>query len=62
MERRYLSVKETAEYLGLSISTIYRLCFNGQLRSCVVRIGRSLRVDRRRLDECLEAKNEKTAI
>ena len=53
VERRWLSIAETAARLGLSVKGCYRLAATGRL-PCG-RIGRSLRVDWPALEEKLEA-------
>ncbi len=55
MEKRWLSPRECSLYLGLHEKTIYSLCGRGALPTA--RIGGSLRIDRKRLDELLEAKS-----
>jgi excisionase family DNA binding protein len=41
--RRLLRLREVAEYLGLSLDTVHRMCRDGRLP--YVRIGRRLRVE-----------------
>lgn len=52
LDKRYFSCREIAGYLGLSEKSIRRLIDRGELPS--VRIGRSVKVDKQRLDEKLE--------
>lgn len=53
MEKRFFSCREIAEYLGTCEKTVRRLCDRGKLP--FVRIGRSVKIDKGRLDELLEA-------
>jgi excisionase family DNA binding protein len=41
--RRLLRLREVAEYLGLSLDTVHRMCRDGRLP--YVKIGRRLRVE-----------------
>jgi excisionase family DNA binding protein len=50
--RRWLSIRETSEYVGLSVGCVYELCLAKKLPSC--RIGRNWRVDKLKLDEDLD--------
>lgn len=52
MQQRFFSCRDVAVFLGLSEKTIRRKVDRGELP--VVRIGRSVRVDKKRLDEQLE--------
>jgi len=53
IERRWLTVKETAAYLNMHPQSIYRDCYRGKLPfSRVPGIG--LRIDKRELDEQLK--------
>lgn len=54
MERRFYSCSEIAEYLGTCEKTVRRLCDRGEVPS--VRIGRSVRIDIKKLEEILEAR------
>jgi len=49
---RWISPRECATYLSLHPQTVYALIYQGKLP--VARIGRSLRVDKKKLDELLE--------
>jgi excisionase family DNA binding protein len=51
--RRWISVREAADYLGCHIQTCYRLLYLGQLPGA--RVGRSVRIDLKKLQEQLEA-------
>jgi len=51
-ERQVLTAGETAEYLRLSVATVYRLAQEGSIPA--VRVGRVWRFPRRLLDEWLE--------
>ena len=53
MSKRWISVRECAEYLGLHEQTISSLCNRGAIPS--VKLAGSRRIDVRRLDELLEA-------
>jgi excisionase family DNA binding protein len=56
----YLSPRETADLLGVSRQTVYRLCNRGVLPS--VRVGGQIRVPRRELTNTLiNPHNEETA-
>ena len=46
--RRFLDVKEAAEYLGLAISTLYTMV--SQRRVPFVKMGRRTKFDRKELD------------
>jgi len=50
--RRWITPKEAAEYLSLHPVSIYRLIAKGVIPS--VKIGHSVRVDLKALDELLE--------
>lgn len=60
MDKRFYSCREIAGYLGLSEKSIRRLIDRGELPS--VRIGRSVRVDMKKLDEILENKIEERGL
>ena len=51
--RRYISVRECAEYLSLHLQTVYSLIARGRIPA--VRVGRAVRVDLRKLEAELEA-------
>jgi excisionase family DNA binding protein len=51
--RRYISVRECAEFLSLHLKTVYSLIARGKIPA--VRVGRAVRVDLRRLEAQLEA-------
>jgi len=53
--KRYLNVKEAAEYLGLSRHTIYRMIKNAVI-PCTS-FGRIVRFDRQRLDKWVEERS-----
>jgi len=55
MERRWISIREAAQYLSLSEKTVYRLA-GSVLPS--VKIKGSLRIDKKRLDEELTSQIE----
>lgn len=50
--RRWISPKECSLYLGIHLKSTYRLIDQGEIPAS--RIGRSVRVDLRRLEELLE--------
>ena len=56
MERRWISPKECAEYLGLHLKSIYRLLDRGEIRAG--KIGRSIRIDLNALNEKLMQGND----
>jgi len=62
IERRWLTVVETAKYLGLHPETISSLCLRGALPSVLIRKpgkkSGSRRIDKKKLDQLLEAKTE----
>lgn len=52
--RPYLSVRQTAEYLGLSVTSTYEQLRSGVLRRVSSRVGRRILVNREALDELLK--------
>jgi excisionase family DNA binding protein len=61
MEKRLMDVKEAAEYLGMSESALYKKVWKRQV-PFAIKIGRTLRFDKVRMDEwiednCLKAEN-----
>lgn len=54
MERRWISVREASEHLSIHQITCRRLIDRGQIPA--VKIGRSVRVDMKKLDGILEAR------
>jgi excisionase family DNA binding protein len=54
--RRFVSLRECAEMLSLSVSGCRKLAARGVLP--LVHVGRLVRVDRRRLEESLERQIE----
>ena len=54
MEKRYLSIKELSEYLGVPKQTIYQ--WTSQHRIPFIKIGR-LRFDKERIDSWLKEKS-----
>ena len=56
--RRLVTLKEAAELLGLSVSSVRRLVWAGKLD--VVRITRRLQVDRRDLDRLVEQAKQRS--
>jgi len=57
-EKRWLSVTETAVYLGIHLQTAYDYFYRGLIPGA--RIGKTLRIDKKRLDEYLEKQTEKS--
>ncbi|MFC2169960.1 helix-turn-helix domain-containing protein [Acidobacteriota bacterium] len=53
MQRRWISVKECAEYLGLHLKSVYSLISRGEIPAA--RIGGSVRVDLKKLDSHMES-------
>lgn len=53
LQRRWITVREAAEYLGLSIKGTYDLTAAGKLPAA--RVGRLVRIDLRALQADLEA-------
>ncbi|KPK77297.1 MAG: hypothetical protein AMJ89_02650 [candidate division Zixibacteria bacterium SM23_73] len=54
MERRWISVKETASYLNLHLKTIYRLVSRGAIPFSKIP-GYEVRIDKTELDRYLES-------
>ena len=54
MERRWISCKDTASYLGLHLKTIYRLVSRGALPFSKID-GYGIRIDKVELDRFLES-------
>ena len=52
--KELLTVKETAEYLGVCSKTVYKLIKDGPI--FVLKVGKSLRVPKRRLIDLLGTK------
>jgi len=52
MEKKWISVRETSRYLGIHPITVRRLVDRGQIKA--VKIGGSIRIDLKRLDEQLQ--------
>jgi excisionase family DNA binding protein len=52
MEKRFMNIQQTSEYLGFSVQTIYG--WTSQRRIPFVKIGGRLRFDRRKLDQWIE--------
>ena len=53
MEKRLFNIKEAAEYLGISRGSLYKKYWEGQF-NFVVKIGRSLRFDKSKMDRFIE--------
>jgi len=56
-ERRWLSVRQAAEFLGLHPKTVYDLASRGKIPSA--KIGGALRIDLRRLTQDLEGQEKR---
>ena len=52
MEKRWISVKECALYLSIHLKTVYAQIARGEIPA--TKIGGSVRVDKKKLDEKLE--------
>lgn len=53
MIKRFLKPEEAGEYLSISPKTIYALAARGEIPA--VKVGGSIRIDRKKLDENLDA-------
>ena len=51
MERRFLSPREVAEYVGIHPQTVYAMIARGEIVAS--RLGRKILIDKKRLDEKL---------
>jgi excisionase family DNA binding protein len=58
MEHRWLTVAETAAYLGISVKGAYDMAASGKLPAA--RVGRLVRIDLRALEADLEAQTQGT--
>lgn len=56
VEQRLLSVVQAARYLGTTEAGVRGLIQRGELATCVVKIGRSVRLDLNKLDQWIEAR------
>jgi len=54
MEKRFITLQETSEYLGLNLTMVYRLSSENRLPGKVKFGHKSVRVDRHELDRTLE--------
>lgn len=52
MEKRWISPREAADYIGCHVMTVYSWIASGTVPSA--RLGRKVLIDKRRLDEQLE--------
>jgi len=57
LERRWLKVSETAQYLGMNTKSVYRSCSARQIPHCKIR-GVGIRIDRHALDALLERRGQ----
>ena len=60
MEKRFFSVKEISQYLSLHEVTVRRLINTGKIPAS--KIGRSVRIDKKKLDLQLKRPEEKWEI
>jgi excisionase family DNA binding protein len=51
--RRWVSIREAADFLSVHVQTAYSLFYRGELPGA--RVGRNVRIDLKRLTEQLEA-------
>ena len=56
-EKRFLSVKELAEYLGIKVNTVYSWTF--QRKIPYVKIGRCVKFDINKIEEWIKEKEVK---
>lgn len=56
MERRWLTVAETAAYLGISVKGAYDMAASGKLPAA--RVGRLVRIDGRALEADMERQSQ----
>ena len=56
-ERRWISAREASEYLSIHYMTVFDYMRRGIIQSA--KIGGARRIDRRRLDEAMEAQMER---
>ena len=56
-KKRWMKIKETAEYLSVNTSTIYRMLSAHQIPGIKIK-GAGWRIDRRKLDKMLEDEME----
>jgi len=56
LEKRWISVRECSSYLGLHPKSVYRLIDKGEIPAG--RVGHSVRIDLRKLEEILETRNQ----
>jgi len=57
VEKRFMGVKELAEYLGISYKTVYSWVW--QRKIPYVKMGRSVKFDLRKIDDWAEKKEVK---
>jgi excisionase family DNA binding protein len=55
MERRYLSINELSDYIGIPKGTLY--VWTCQKRIPYAKVGRLLRFDKQKIDEWIKAKS-----
>jgi len=51
MEKRFLTIKETAEFLGFHPQSVYKLAWQEKLPVC--RVGRKILIDKTKLENWL---------
>lgn len=56
MDRRWISIRETAEYLGIHQVTCRRLVDRGELKAA--KVGGSIRVDLQALEKQMESQQK----
>ncbi len=56
VEKRWMSVREASEYLGLHLKSLYRACRRKQI-PCSKYRGIGVRIDKKALDELLERRS-----
>ncbi|MBQ6440823.1 MAG: helix-turn-helix domain-containing protein [Mogibacterium sp.] len=60
LENRYMSVKETARYLGIGISKAYQLCKTADFPT--LKIGQQILVDKQSLDNTWIPNRQKVSL
>lgn len=59
MESRLLTVEQAATYMGNTPNGIRSMIKKGTIpQSCIVKLGRSIRLDKVRLDRLIDARRE----
>lgn len=60
LENRFMSVRETAKYLGIGISKTYLLCKQSDFPT--IKIGQQILVDKQALDEVWIPNRQKVTL